>query len=75
IQAETQRLGGVPFIKPLPLLPAQPLQLGPQRNGTLPGMAGTLQQHSPRTLTPLGGVAAGGNIGALSGSSFLPRRR
>ena len=75
IQAETQRLGGVPSIKPSPLLPAQPLQLGPQRNGALPGMAGTLQQRSPRTLTPLGGVAAGGNIGALSGSSFLPRRR
>ena len=75
IQAETQRLGGVPSIKPSPLLPAQPLQLGPQRNGALPGVAGTLQQRSPRTLTPLGGVAAGGNIGTLSGSSFLPRRR
>ncbi len=75
IQAETQRLGGVPSIRPSLLSPAQPLQLGPPRNGTLMGMAGNLQQHSPRTLTPLGGVAAGGNIGALNGTSFLPRRR
>jgi len=75
IQAETQRLGGVPYIKPSPLRPAQPLQLGPPRNGTLTGMAGTLQQRSPHALTPLGGVAAGGNIGALNGTSFQPRRR
>jgi hypothetical protein len=75
IQAETQRLGGFPYTKPSPLPPAQPLQLGPPRNGTLTGTAGNLQQRSPRTLTPLGGVAAGGNIGALNGTSFLPRRK
>ena len=75
IQAETQRLGGVPYIKPSPLPAAQPLQLGPPRNGTPMGIAGNLQQRSSRTLTPLGGVAAGGNIGALNGTSFQPRRR
>ena len=75
IQAETQRISGVPSVKPSPLPPAQPLQLGPGRNGAVMGMAGSLQQHFPRTLTPLGGVAAGGTIGALNGTSFQPRRR
>ena len=75
MQAETQRLGGLPYIKPSPLPPAQQPQLGLGRNGTLTGMAGNLQQHSQRTLTPLGGAAAGGNIGALNGTSFQPRRR
>jgi len=74
IQAETQRLDGVPYIHPSPLPPAQFPQLGPFRNETRIGGINA-PHHSAPTLKPLGGVAAGGNIGALNGTSFLPRRR
>ena len=72
-QAAIQRMGAVPSIKASGLPPAQQPQPGPFRNATL--MSINTPHHSAPRLTPLGGLAANGNIGALDGTSFQPKRR